>query len=338
MAFIVAIVGAPNVGKSTLFNRLIRKKKAIVDDRPGVTRDRNYETVTWEGKTFSLVDTGGFGWDPKTPMERALQNQIEASLEEADLVLMVTDGKAGLTPADIQVLRRLRKAAKPVLFAVNKLDHPKKDEEILSEYYRLGLETLYPISALHGRGIQELQQALLQFVPDSEPEIDADPRIKMAVIGRPNVGKSTLVNSLLGYERVLVSPEPGTTRDPIDTPFEFQGQRFLLIDTAGIRRKSRIDPGLERYSVMGAIRVIDHCDLAVLLLDALEGPTDQDARIAGLAFESLGETDSAVARLERVIEPGRFEEVTDRYRSGASAHPFALFRPAFAFLADHGPS
>jgi len=283
-SFIVAIVGAPNVGKSTLFNRLIGKKKAIVDDQPGVTRDRNYESVTWEGKTFSLVDTGGFAWEPQGPTEAGLKEQIEAALAEADLILFVGDGRTGLSPADEQVVRRLRKTSKPVLFVVNKVDNAEI-EKGLAEYYRLGGETLYPVSALQGRGIQDLKEALYALLPEQTPQPEAEERIRLAVIGRPNVGKSSLVNSLLGYERVVVSPEPGTTRDVIDTPFEYRGRHYLLMDTAGLRRKSRIVKPLERYSVLRAIRSLDQCDLAVLLLDAQEGATDQDARIAGLALE-----------------------------------------------------
>ena len=284
MGFIVAIVGAPNVGKSTLFNRLIRRRKAIVDDQPGVTRDRNYQEVTWEGKTFSLVDTGGFEWDKKSLMDKGLREQIEMALEEADLIVFVGDGKTGLTPADEQVIGRLRKTSKPVIYALNKLDNTKLEED-LTEYFRLGLDTILPVSALHGRGVENLKGAILSRLPSIEEEAEEDKRIRLAVIGRPNVGKSSLVNSILGFERVLVSPEPGTTRDVIDTPFEYKDRRYLLIDTAGIRRKARVAQRLEKFSVLGAIKGIDQCDLAVMLLDATQGVTDQDARIAGLAFE-----------------------------------------------------
>jgi GTPase len=284
MGFIVAIVGAPNVGKSTLFNRLIRRRKAIIDDQPGVTRDRNYQEVTWAGKTFSLVDTGGFEWDKKSLMDKGLREQIEMALEEADLIVFVGDGKAGLTPADEQVIGRLRKTSKPVIYALNKLDNPKM-EEALTDYFRLGLETILPVSALHGRGVENLKEAILSRLPSIEERPDPEKRIRLAIIGRPNVGKSSLVNSFLGFERVLVSPEPGTTRDVIDTPFEYRDRRYLLIDTAGIRRKARVAQRLEKFSVLGAIKGIDQCDLAVILLDATQGVTDQDARIAGLAFE-----------------------------------------------------
>jgi GTPase len=284
MGFIVAIVGAPNVGKSTLFNRLIRKKKAIVDDQPGVTRDRNYQEVAWEGERITLVDTGGFEWDKKSLMDKGLREQIELALEEADLIVFVGDGRTGLNPSDEQVIRRLRKTSKPVLYSVNKIDNLKLEESLV-EYYRLGLDAIFPISALHGRGIEDLKEAVLSHLPRIEEETREEDRIRLAVVGRPNVGKSSLVNALLGYERVLVGSEPGTTRDAIDTPFQYKDQNYLLVDTAGIRRKARITRRLEKFSVLGAIKGIDQCDLAVVLLDAEQGVTDQDARIAGLAYE-----------------------------------------------------
>jgi GTP-binding protein len=284
MGYLVAIVGAPNVGKSTLFNRLIGRRKAIVDDQPGVTRDRNYQEVIWEGRKFSLVDTGGFEWDKKSLMDKGLREQIEMALEEADLIVFVGDGQKGLAPDDEQVIRRLRKTSKPVIYAVNKIDNSKLEEDLV-EYYRFGLEAVLPVSALHGAGLQALKEAIIAHVPAIIEAAEEDRRIHLAVIGRPNVGKSSLVNSILGFERVLVGSEPGTTRDAIDTPFDYKGQGYLLVDTAGIRRKARIAQRLEKFSVLGAIKGIDQCDLAVILLDAVQGVTDQDARIAGLAFE-----------------------------------------------------
>jgi len=284
MGFIVALVGAPNVGKSTLFNRLIRRKKAVVDDQPGVTRDRNYQELSWEGKALTLVDTGGFEWDHHSPLGEGMQEQIELALEEADLIVFVGDGKIGLTPTDEMVMERLRRTAKPVLYTVNKIDHAGR-EDILGEFYRLGIESLLPVSALHGLGIGELEEQIARHIPRIEEVAPAEEVLSLAVIGRPNVGKSSLVNALLGEDRVMVSPVPGTTRDAIDTPFEFQGQKYLLIDTAGIRRKARISLRLEKYCVLEAIKTLDRCDLAVILLDAQDQVTEQDARIAGLAFE-----------------------------------------------------
>lgn len=284
MGNLVAIVGAPNVGKSTLFNRLIRRKKAIVDDQPGVTRDRNYQEVTWDGKRITLVDTGGFEWDKTGGMDKGLREQIEIALEEADLIVFVGDGQKNLTQADEKVIHRLRKTSKPVIYTVNKIDNPKLAEG-LAEYHRLGLDAPLPLSALHGSGVQDLKEAVMAHLPPVEEKAEEEKRIRLAVIGRPNVGKSSWVNSILGFERVLVSSEPGTTRDVIDTPFEYKGRGYLLIDTAGIRRKARIAQRLEKFAVLEAIKGIDQCDLAVILLDASQGVTDQDARVAGLAFE-----------------------------------------------------
>ncbi len=284
MGFIVALVGAPNVGKSTLFNRLIKRKKAVVDDQPGVTRDRNYQELSWEGKALTLVDTGGFEWDHHSPLGEGMQEQIEVALEEADLIVFVGDGKAGLTPTDEMVMERLRRTAKPVIYTVNKIDHAGR-EDILGDFYRLGIESLLPVSALHGLGVGELEEQIARHIPRIEETAPAEEVLSLAIVGRPNVGKSSLVNALLGEDRVMVSPVPGTTRDAIDTPFVFQGQKYLLIDTAGIRRKARVSLRLEKYCVLEAIRTLDRCDLAVILLDAQDQVTDQDARIAGLAFE-----------------------------------------------------
>jgi GTP-binding protein len=284
MGFIVALVGAPNVGKSTLFNRLIKRKKAVVDDQPGVTRDRNYQELSWEGKTLTLVDTGGFEWDHHSPLGEGMQEQIEVALDEADLIVFVGDGKIGLTPTDQMVMERLRRTTKPIIYTVNKIDHAGR-EDILGEFYRLGIESLLPVSALHGLGMGELEEEIARHIPRTEEVAPSEEVLSLTVIGRPNVGKSSLVNALLGEDRVMVSPVPGTTRDAIDTPFEFQGQKYLLIDTAGIRRKARISLRLEKYCVLEAIKTLDRCDLAVILLDAQDQVTDQDARIAGLAFE-----------------------------------------------------
>jgi GTP-binding protein len=255
-----------------------------VDDQPGVTRDRNYQELSWEGKALTLVDTGGFEWDHHSPLGEGMQEQIEVALEEADLMVFVGDGRVGLTPTDEMVVERLRRTAKPVIYTVNKIDHAGR-EDILGEFYRLGIESLLPVSALHGLGIGELEEQIARHIPQIEEVPSSEEVLSLAVIGRPNVGKSSLVNALLGVDRVMVSPVPGTTRDPIDTPFEFQGQKYLLIDTAGIRRKARVSLRLEKYCVLEAIRTLDRCDLAVILLDAQDQVTEQDARIAGLAFE-----------------------------------------------------
>ena len=282
---VIAIIGRPNVGKSTLFNRLSSRSKAIVIDEPGATRDRNYSDCEWNDRPFTLIDTGGF--EPTSVVEILVQmrEQTKLAVEEADFILFVMDGRDGLTPSDQQIARMLRMTDKRVFFVVNKIDGPRH-ESLISEFYRLGIEKLHTISAKHGEGLDDLMDELAENLPADGPGQETeDDRIRIAVVGRPNVGKSSLVNRILGYERTIANPVPGTTRDAIDTPFTRDGQNFLLIDTAGIRRKSRISLTLERYTIVQAIRAIDHADIALLLLDAREGMSDQDTKIAGLTVE-----------------------------------------------------
>lgn len=285
---IIAIIGRPNVGKSTLFNRLSERKKVIVIDEPGATRDRNYTETSWNGKTFILIDTGGFEPMSDERLLVQMREQTTLAIEEADRIIFLLDGREGLTPSDEDIAKRLRKTGKDVFFTVNKIDGPK-GEILAHEFHRLGVDRLFTISAQHGLGVGELMDAVTDgwpVSPVSEDEVPGtDDRIRIAVIGRPNVGKSSLVNKILGYERTIVNPVPGTTRDTIDTPFDLLGRKYLLIDTAGIRRKSRISLKLEKYSVIEVLKVIGRCDAALILIDAEEGVTDQDARIAGLAYE-----------------------------------------------------
>ena len=281
---IVAIVGRPNVGKSTLFNRISGGRKAIVWDEPGVTRDRNYSDVEFGGTAFTLIDTGGFEPASKDPIFVQMREQCQVAMDEAHVILFVMDGKEGLTPSDREIVDILRKLNKPVFYIINKIDGPKHEERKL-EFYGLGMESIYSISAEHGYGVNELVEEVTKALPDlAEEQWDKDVT-KVAVIGRPNVGKSSLINRLLGYQRVLVDELPGTTRDAIGTRFEKDGRRYILIDTAGIRRKSRISLRLEKYSIVEALRTIDRSDVALLLLDSREGVTDQDARIGGLIHE-----------------------------------------------------
>jgi GTPase len=282
---VIAIIGRPNVGKSTLFNRLSGRSKAIVIDEPGATRDRNYADCDWNDHPFTLIDTGGF--EPASSVEILVQmrEQTKLAIEEADLIIFLMDGREGLTPSDQEIARLLRMTEKRAFFAVNKIDGPRH-EALVSEFYRLGVETLYTISAQHGQGLDELMAALSEHLPTAAPMKDPEEdRIRIAVIGRPNVGKSSLVNRILGYERTIANPLPGTTRDAIDTPFTRNGRKFLLIDTAGIRRKSRISLTLEKYTIVQAIKAIDRADIALILLDAKEGISEQDVKIAGLALE-----------------------------------------------------
>jgi GTP-binding protein len=277
---LVALIGRPNVGKSTLFNKILGAKTAIVDDVPGVTRDRNYADTSYRNRAFRLVDTGGLDPSASTGMSALIRRQSELAIAEADILILVLDGRSGLTPPDHDVVRLLRGVTKPVFVAVNKIDTPKADG-LVADFYQLGTDELYPVSAEHGIGVAELLDAVYPLLPASEGPGDPGLWPRVAVVGRPNVGKSTLVNALLGEERVVVSDIPGTTRDPIDSLVLHGGKQYLFTDTAGIRRRGKIDRGIEGYSVMRSIRAIGRSDLAVLVLDGAEGVTEQDTKIAG---------------------------------------------------------
>lgn len=285
MKSIIAIIGRPNVGKSTLFNRLSEKNKAIVIDEPGATRDRNYVDCSWYDKNFTLIDTGGFEPVSADKILIQMRDQAHLAMEEADIIIFLMDGREGLTPSDREITNILRGVDKPVFYVINKIDGPKH-ENMAFEFYELGIENVYSISAQHGIGIHELMDDAARYVispPEESPYQEKQTRI--AVIGKPNVGKSSLVNRILGYERTIVNPTPGTTRDAIDTPFELNGKKYVLVDTAGIRRKSKVSQVLEKYSIIQALKAINRCDIALLLIDAEEGMTEQDAKIAGLTIE-----------------------------------------------------
>jgi GTP-binding protein len=282
---IVAVVGRPNVGKSTLFNKLAGRKISIVENTPGVTRDRIYADCTWLNHNFTVIDTGGLEPDTKSPIMKLMFNQAVVAMETADVILFVVDIKQGITDADELVAKILRKSKKPVLLMANKTDTFSKDSVNAYEFYNLALGEVYPISAEHGLGIGDALDALVDlFEYDDNEEID-ESLIKVAVIGRPNAGKSSLINRLLGEERVIVSPVPGTTRDAIDTKVTINGDDYLFIDTAGIRRKSKITESIEKYSIVRAVSAIERADTAVLMIDAAEGLAEQDAKIAGIAHE-----------------------------------------------------
>jgi len=278
---LVAIVGRPNVGKSTLFNRIAGIQKAIVQDIPGVTRDRLYADADWDGREFQVVDTGGLDPDTKDYFLALVKDQIDIALAEADLILVVLDGKAGLMPQDKEVLDLLRKINKPVLYAINKIDNAKH-EIALYEFSQLGIEHFIMISASHGRNLDELLDKILEIIPEIKVTFEEKKHIRVSILGRPNVGKSTLLNKLSGKERMITSPVPGTTRDSIDCIIKHYKKDYLFVDTAGIRRKSKIDQRLEQISVSKAISTIERSDVVLLMIDGQQGPTHQDCRIADL--------------------------------------------------------
>ena len=282
---IIAIVGRPNVGKSTLFNRLVGQRRAIVRDVPGVTRDRLYGQVAFERWQATVIDTGGFDPSSEEPLIEGVRRQVLTAVEEADLVLYVVDARAGVTALDAEIARVLRRSERPVVLAANKVDAGGQ-ESVLAELYGLGFGEPVPVSAEHGRGVAELLEVLRARTPAASAPVVPSGVVHLAVIGRPNVGKSSLVNRMIGAERVLVHEAPGTTRDSVDTAFERDGRPYVLVDTAGIRRKGKVSEALEKLAVVMALRSLERCQVALLVLDASEGLTAQDAHIGGYAHEA----------------------------------------------------
>ena len=317
---IVAIVGRPNVGKSTLFNCITRTRAALVGNFPGVTRDRHYGDANWNDVEFTLVDTGGF--TEGVDFADEIRFQVHQAIDDADVIMLLLDGKEGISPFDNDILNLLRSIDKPTLYAVNKIDGAEQ-EIYLSEFYQLGLETLYPLSAEHRYGLTDLLDELANVLSGlaSDPHEDQNEgMIRLAVVGRPNVGKSSLINRILGQNRLLVSDIPGTTRDAIDSVCKLNGKSYLLVDTAGIRRKGKVSRKLEKFSIIKALRSLDRCDVALIVMDANEGVTDQDINIAGYAYDrgcgcimllnkwDLVEKDSKTVKVfyERLREQAKF--------------------------------
>ena len=282
---ILAVVGRPNVGKSTFFNRIIGERKAIVEDVPGVTRDRIYAETEWNGREFAIIDTGGIEASTDDPILSQMRDQAVVAMDMADLILFMVDGKEGLTTADIEVGAILRRTGKKVILVVNKIDNPSKMPDTIYDFYELGLGEPIPISSANMLNIGDLLDEIVSGFPDRDYEADEE-NIKLAIIGKPNVGKSSLVNALTKENRVIVSPIAGTTRDSIDTPFSFEGNDFTLIDTAGLRKRSKVYDSIEKFSVIRAIAAIECCDICILMIDAMEGITEQDKKIAGIAHEA----------------------------------------------------
>lgn len=282
---VIAIVGRPNVGKSTLFNRIAGKQKAIVIDEPGATRDRNYMDCVYDDKAFTLIDTGGFEPASEERILVQMREQSNLAIEEADVIIFLMDGKEGLVHSDLEIARHLRSKNKKIFYVANKVDGDRH-KDMLADFYRLGIDEIHPISAQHGLGVDELLNVIVCEFPDAlKDKHEEEMQIKVAIVGKPNVGKSSLVNKILGKERIIANPTPGTTRDAIDSTVKVRGKNYLLIDTAGIRRKSKISQTLEKYSVVQALKSINRCDIALVLIDAEEGLTDQDTKIIGLAYE-----------------------------------------------------
>ncbi len=281
---IVAIVGRTNVGKSTLLNRLAGRRLAVVDDLAGITRDRVFAPVSWEGRELTLVDTAGWQREPQGTLEEKIRQQVEVAIAQADVIIFVVDGRDGVTAADEETGGRLRTAGKPTVLAVNKLDSDKQRNDI-ADFYHLGIDPPMAISAYHGQGIDELMSRVLGLLP--APGVSEEPEeAKLAIVGRPNVGKSTLLNTLLGYQRAVADESPGTTRDALDARLTWDGKELLLIDTAGVKRRGRVDPGVDYYALLRALQAIGRCDIALLMIDASEFVTAQDMHIAGYILEA----------------------------------------------------
>ncbi|MDD3221537.1 MAG: ribosome biogenesis GTPase Der [Clostridia bacterium] len=321
---IVAVVGRPNVGKSTLFNVLAGRKISIVKDTPGVTRDRIYADVTWLDKQFTLIDTGGIEPESKDLILSSMREQAEIAIATADVIIFVTDVHQGLVDADFKVADMLRRSGKPIVLAVNKVDSFQKYEADIYEFYNLGIGDPHGVSAASLLGLGDLLDEVIQYFPQGSMEEEDDDRPRIAIIGKPNVGKSSLINKLCGSQRAIVSDIAGTTRDAVDTAVKFNGQEYIFIDTAGIRRKSKIKEELERYSIIRAVTAVERANIVILMIDANEGVTEQDAKIAGIAHERGKGVIIAVNKWDSITKNDKtIYEYTKKIRETLSYMPYA---------------
>jgi GTPase len=318
LAGTVAVVGFPNVGKSTLVNRLTESRDAVVHETPGVTRDRKEVVADWNGRRFRLIDTGGVDIADPSPITRSVAEQAQAAIGEADLILFVVDARAGITPGDEELAAILRRARKPVLLLANKIDDPRQDALAL-EFHRLGLGDPVPLSAQHGHGTGDLLDAVMTMLPGSGPQEVGEAAIRVAILGRPNVGKSSLLNALLGEERVIVSETPGTTRDAIDTVLQRGDRTFVLVDTAGIRRKRKQRQGIQYYSELRALAAAERADIALVLVDSSEGLVDQDLAVADIARKAQDSTIVVLSKWD--ITETKIEDVRPRIASRLRQRP-----------------
>lgn len=324
---IVAVVGRPNVGKSTFVNRIVGARQSIVDDQPGVTRDRIYFDVEWQHKQFTLIDTGGIIPGDEDEIMLNIFTQAKVACDEADKIIFLVDGRDGINPIDYDIANVLRRSGKPIYLAVNKIDSPERFD-MIADFYALSVGEPHAISALHGSGgVGDLLEAITEDFEYDENDIDSD-LIKLAIVGKPNAGKSSIVNALLGEERVIVSDVSGTTRDSIDSKVKYEGEEFILVDTAGIRKKSKVDWGVEKFAVDRAIRAIRDCDIAVLVIDAIEGLTDQDKKIAQTIIEAGKGMIVAVNKWDLVEDKDKSGDPTSRYTKQLMQEaPFLDFAP-----------
>lgn len=321
---ILAIVGRPNVGKSTLFNTLAGEKISIVEDHPGVTRDRIYADVTWLNHSFSMIDTGGIEMDSKDKMLKHMREQADIAIDTADVILFLVDVRQGLVDADFKVADMLRKSGKPVILVVNKVDNFEKYMPDVYEFYNLGIGDPHPISAASKLGIGDMLDAVLELFDLEKIEEEEDDRPKTAIVGKPNAGKSSLINNLLGENRVIVSDVAGTTRDAIDTEIVYNGTEYVFIDTAGLRRKSKIKENIERYSIIRTVAAIERSDVVILMIDATEGVSEQDAKIAGIAHDRGRGLIIAVNKWDAIEKDNHtVKEYTKKVRDILSFVPYA---------------